>query len=583
MRKWVLLVIYFVVIDCLSQISCTQANAGDLYDVALLYDSAQRRISDSNFCKITQFYGLQCNKIDLSQINLKDNLLKDETDNYYKGIAVSAYTLKSGLITRKQLEVLKEAINVGGLNVLVYDLCEDTNLGNYGIFRELMDNTIIGVTRTNDSTKDYIISNGMQNITREFTGITLKHPEAQEDFCIVLNSEAGNLDILVSSTDDFLNEYPIFVHYKKGKGSIFLLCNKQKRCLGEVQMRELYCPRCFSQIVPIMMFVRYVGGDECWHRNTDYANLTVDDPYLIEPYGNLSFKGLLAEMKKHNFHTTIAFIPWNYDRSEPEVVKLFIDNPDKFSLVPHGNNHDHYEFHDTVPLAEQERDIVESLNRMEKHKTLTDIPYGKVMIFPHGISPAKTFEFLKKYNFNMTVNAQDAPLGSTRSKDYNYGMEAANMDYGNFASIKRHSRKYNGYVFDLFVDRPVLLYTHHNFFSEGIGAFNSIAQDINDLAGEVKWESLRHIAEHLYMKKTNDDGTVDVKIYTNELILRNDTKSAKVYHIYKKESLNVPISKLTIDDIEKDYSVEKGVLKINCVMIRHFKQVVLSSVNEKAL
>ena len=30
------------------------------------------------------------------------------------------------------------------------------------------------------------------------------------------------------------------------------------------------------------------------------------------------YKGLLQEMQKVNFHTTIAFIPWNFDRSRPE-------------------------------------------------------------------------------------------------------------------------------------------------------------------------------------------------------------------------------------------------------------------------
>ena len=331
-------------------------------------------------------------------------------------------------------------------------------------------------------------------------------------------------------------------------------------------MRELYCPRYFSQIVPIMMFVRYVGGDECWHRDTDYANLTIDDPSLTEPYGNLNFKKLLTEMEKYNFHTTIAFIPWNYDRSQPDVGKLFLDNPDRYSLIVHGNNHDHYEFNETVPLDEQEKDIIEALNRMEKHKELTSIPYGKVMIFPHGIPPVKTLEFLKKYNFNITVNAQDVPLGATRPENYDYEMEPANMDYANFASVKRHSCRYQEYVFDLFLDKPALFYNHHNFFAEGIDAFNSIAKDVNDLAGEVEWKSLGEIAKHLYLKKTNDNGAIDVKMYGNNLILSNDSEISNVYHIHKEENLNVPIAKLTIDDMETNYVVEEGVLKIGRVI-----------------
>ena len=110
-------------------------------------------------------------------------------------------------------------------------------------------------------------------------------------------------------------------------------------------MVELYNTQHFSEIVSIMMFLRYSCADECWHREIDYANLTIDDPFLVEPYGNLEFKGLLTSMETHNFDTTIAYIPWNYDRSNPKVAKLFLDHPDRYSIVIHGNNHDHYEFY----------------------------------------------------------------------------------------------------------------------------------------------------------------------------------------------------------------------------------------------
>jgi hypothetical protein len=65
--------------------------------------------------------------------------------------------------------------------------------------------------------------------------------------------------------------------------------------------------------MPILMFLRYAGGPCCWHQDSDYANLTIDDPWLTKRYGHLSYEGLLAEMKEVRFHTTIAFIPWNYD------------------------------------------------------------------------------------------------------------------------------------------------------------------------------------------------------------------------------------------------------------------------------
>ena len=89
----------------------------------------------------------------------------------------------------------------------------------------------------------------------------------------------------------------------------------------------------FLRLAPAMMFAKYSAGARGWHAPAHYANLTIDDPWLRQPYGYVDYKGLLEEMEKHNFHTTIAFIPWNYERSQPEVVSLFKSHPERFSIA----------------------------------------------------------------------------------------------------------------------------------------------------------------------------------------------------------------------------------------------------------
>ena len=103
-----------------------------------------------------------------------------------------------------------------------------------------------------------------------------------------------------------------------------------------------------------------------------------------KPYGHLIYEDLLKEMERHDFHTTIAFIPWNYDRSEAETVALFRSHPERFSICVHGDNHDHKEFDDfeSKPLSLQITAIKQSLARMEKFQSLTGIPYDNVFVFP---------------------------------------------------------------------------------------------------------------------------------------------------------------------------------------------------------
>jgi hypothetical protein len=47
------------------------------------------------------------------------------------------------------------------------------------------------------------------------------------------------------------------------------------------------------------------------------------------------------------------------------------------------------------PFYDQEKDIVQAIARMEKLTKLTGVNYDRVMVFPHGIAPAKTIRLLK--------------------------------------------------------------------------------------------------------------------------------------------------------------------------------------------
>ena len=125
-----------------------------------------------------------------------------------------------------------------------------------------------------------------------------------------------------------------------------------------------------------------------------------DDAWLTEPYGHLNYSALLAEMERHNFHTTIAFIPWNFDRSEPSIVRLFKANQGRFSVCIHGDDHDHREFGNYAenPLEVQVRHIRQSVARMERFQALTGISYDRFMVFPHGSHPNKRLRLSRGMN-----------------------------------------------------------------------------------------------------------------------------------------------------------------------------------------
>ena len=99
------------------------------------------------------------------------------------------------------------------------------------------------------------------------------------------------------------------------------------------------------------------------------ACLIIDDPILRPKYGFLNFERLLEKMKVHNFFTEIAFIPYNYKRSNEEIIRLFTDNTDRFAICIHGCNHMENEF--GLENYQHLRNLASTaLWRMEEHKRI---------------------------------------------------------------------------------------------------------------------------------------------------------------------------------------------------------------------
>ena len=128
------------------------------------------------------------------------------------------------------------------------------------------------------------------------------------------------------------------------------------------------------------------------------ACLVIDDPLLKPRYGCLDYRKLLEAMKEHNFFTEIAFIPWNYKRSDAKTVKLLADNPDYFGICIHGCNHTYNEFGGSN-YKELSNLSATAMWRMEQHKRLTGLSYDPVMVFPQGLFSSVAMLALKKQGF----------------------------------------------------------------------------------------------------------------------------------------------------------------------------------------
>jgi hypothetical protein len=342
-----------------------------------------------------------------------------------------------------------------------------------------------------------------------------------------------------------------------------------------------------------MMFVRQAAGEKGWHALHRYANLTIDDPWLRQPYGHVDYELLLEQMQKHNFHTTIAFIPWNYDRSEAGVVQLFKQHPQRLSIAIHGDNHDHKEFRDyrSKPLELQLAALKQSLARMERFRALTGIPYDRVMIFPHSIAPRPTVEALKGLGYLATVNGANVPQGEAEPSSASFALRPVTLDYAAFPSIRRHSiaaAVTPAFIaISQYLGNPLLFYGHSEDFAKGIEAFNPIADAVNATEPQTRWRGLSEIVSGLYLVRLRDDSDYDVLALSSSVCIENFSGRDAVFHVRKQEFGGPAIQALAVDGRPHPYQLENDTLSFSttigkgntqCAAIAYRNDADLSSV-----
>jgi hypothetical protein len=395
----------------------------------------------------------------------------------------------------------------------------------------------------------------------------------------------------ITSVRDGDELFPVFIKNRVQQQNLFVAAavpSDESSSAGEDVVNA------FLQTAPAMMFVKYCVGERGWHALHHYANLTVDDPWLRQPYGYVDYEGLLEEMERHKFHTTIAFIPWNYDRSEPAVVSLFRNHPDRFSIAIHGDNHDHKEFTDykSRPLPVQIANIEQSLARMEKFRALTGIDYDLVMVFPHSIPPEKTLAALKTYNYLATINSTNVPQGDIKPSSPLFGLRPVTLSFAGFPSVSRYSMAtpitrallaINDYL-----DNPLFFYGHSDDLAKGVDAFDAVADEANKLQPDTEWRSLREIVRHLYLLKLRKDSNYDVLGFANNICLDNVGRANSTFYVRKQETDAQTINSVQVDGQPYLYQVENGYLNARvpvpaggtrCIVIQYQNDLQLASIS----
>lgn len=511
-------------------------------NVVYIDDLSKQSLTHKQVEAVAAFYGL-----DLVTITAKDNKVPlPAVSNMLRDPNTAALVINANalfMLDRMQVMTLlhtrKQRIPlfIAGINKLT----DPVMLSRWSL------GAIVGYDQSDViNTKSWYVIDDVHNVTCQLTGTTL--PLNQKS---ILYLKFGLVSVAQPVMDAKIGSavLPVFVQTVLEGQEIFFATEEDPNDIP-VTPDPYRQEGLFAALAPQMMFMRYAGGDSAWHTPGDYANFTIDDLWLKEPYGHVNYEKLLRESEHHNFHTTIAFIPWNFDRSQSKVVSLFQAHPDRFSITIHGDNHIHQEFGPLAdhPLRSQVKDMMQGLARMKKFEQLTKLPYDAVMVFPHSISPMATFSALKGANYMATANSLNVPSDAQTPSGIEFALRTSSLRFANFPSLRRYSAENDiptpQLAIDAFLGNPMLFYAHESFFAKGIDAFNKTADVVNRIQPDVKWEDLGEIVRHLYLEKQDKNGDFDIRALSGTIQITNTHKRDTIFLIEKDEDFSFPLTVL---------------------------------------
>jgi hypothetical protein len=288
----------------------------------------------------------------------------------------------------------------------------------------------------------------------------------------------------------------------------------------------------FSRLVPQVMALRSIFGEQCWRPREQHACVIIDDPLLQRKYGFLDFEHLFQLVERYNFHTSIAFIPHNYRRNSSRIVEQFRNNPERLSICFHGSDHTEAE------LASSDTTLLSTILRvaefrMKQHEVNAGLVCDKVMVFPQGYFSPEAMKVLKMRDFLAAVNTGPYPVGQSSSLTIREFIQPAILRYEGFPLFLRRYLKEiqsQDIAFNLFFGKPVLLVEHHEIFEHPellIGA----VQKVNFLAPGIHWTGLEGAVSNSILSRRRPDGTSQVRAYSSKVRISNGSNQIQRYSV----------------------------------------------------
>ena len=390
---------------------------------------------------------------------------------------------------------------------------------------------ILGIEPLPSGDTQFRVDPHSRSICRQFAGLSFGSAVHDRDLGFVEGDEQNSTCSLIR-----IGQRPFLVRCNDRGCEWILSACLQIADLDVIVDRNTSILRFFSSLVPFMMFVASNSPCEVWHNNAPQACFIVDDPLLTNRYGFLDYRKLLEVMEDGRSCTSMAFIPWNFRRSDRKVTELFSAHTRRFSLCVHGCDHTRGEFGSADYKLLFEKSQL-AINRMTQHQRLSGLDFDRVMVFPQGIFSTFAPKALKACGYLAAVNSTLYPVDMPDGLRLRDLLEVAVTRFSDFPIFtRRRPDALAELAFDLFLGKPALLVEHHGYFKDGYRLLAEAVEKVNCLDERLEWNNLATICSRASLERAAGNGDVHVKFFTDYFLFKNETQQARKYSLFRSAS-----------------------------------------------
>ncbi len=480
---------------------------------------------DQNAGKIAQFLGVRFSCCTPGS-NGNGARLADPSGRQESLVVTTWAALKQLVGTGKNIaDVLKEA-----KAIFVYGWNESADCHEF--LRQLTAGAILGAKANGQSSHRISVAADSAEVSLQWAGLDFEVASGAGGVGFQLPGGASDARTLISRDGE-----PFFVQLAVGGTPLLLLGQEEIADLDGPAPKDGSALKEFERLVPLMMFIRRYCGGQCWQAPALWASFIIDDPLLRPRYGCLDYYKLLESMERQRYAACIAFIPWNYRRTDPRMAAFFQAHSDRYTICVHGCDHTHREFCilDETRLRELTK---KALWRMEQHQWLSGLPFAPVMVFPQGLFSARAMEVLAESRFLAAVNTSPYPVDCGQDcLTLREILEPAVTKFSNFPLFtRRYPQCPAECILDLFVGKPLLLVEHHGYFRDGCKTAGDFVAKLNALAPRLQWTDLNTICSRVSLDRVDAHHRRHIRFYTDRFSLTADAAGIQSALLYRRVS-----------------------------------------------